>query len=112
MHPAVLRNAPGDCPRCGMDLELIEEPALHEAHGPGDGHGHGDENARDLAAITRRFALAAVLAAPVLILAMGPMVGLPVDDWFSATTNRLLQLAFTLPVVLWAGWPILARGVK
>ncbi|NNJ26725.1 copper-transporting P-type ATPase [Alienimonas chondri] len=109
MHPDVVRDAPGDCPQCGMDLEpsfaVVSKTTANDECPI-------DENARDLAALTTRFVVAAVLAAPVILLAMGPMVGLPVNDWFSATTNRLLQLAFTLPVVLWAGWTILARGVK
>ena len=80
--------------------------------GPATGRATGTKTPATLAALTRRFVLAAVLAAPVLILAMGPMVGLPVEEWVSPTLNRWLQLAFTLPAVLWAGWPILARGVK
>ena len=103
MHPGVVRDAPGDCPRCGMDLEPVKEPAAAGAE---------DENARDLAALTRRFTVAAVFAAPVLVLAMGPMAGLPVGDWLPPTLNRWAQLALTLPAVLWAGWPILSRGVR
>ncbi|MFH5803490.1 copper-transporting P-type ATPase [Alienimonas sp. DA493] len=117
MHPEVERSAPGDCPKCGMDLEPIEEPlpqaaSDHGAHGPGDGHGHGDESGSDLAAVTRRFWIATALAVPVVVLAMGPMLGLPVDDWLSPAANRWLQLAFALPAVLWAGWSILERGVR
>ena len=99
------KPACGSC--CGANDGLPENPAE-----PLTEQGREDENARDLAALTRRFAFAAVLAAPVLVLAMGPMAGLPVDDWVSPTVNRWLQLAFTLPAVLWAGWPILSRGVK
>ena len=107
MHPDVVRDEPGDCPKCGMDLEPLAASFKEAANA-----GVQDENAADLAALTRRFWVAAALAAPVLILAMGPMVGLRVDDWLSPAVNRWLQLAFTLPAVLWAGWPILERGVR
>ena len=44
----------------------------------------------------RRFLVAAVLSAPVMVLAMfGP----------DAVWNEVVQLLLTTPVVLWAGWP-------
>ena len=96
------KSACGSC--CGADDGLPKHPA--------DPAAAPDDNDRDLAALTRRFAAAAVLAAPVVLLAMGPMFGLPVDAWLDPTVNRWLQLAFTLPAVLGAGWPILSRGVR
>jgi len=38
MHPEVISDAPGKCPKCGMNLVKAEEV---ESHGPGHGHGHG-----------------------------------------------------------------------
>ena len=99
MHPEVRADEPGACPECGMDLE----PAAVTA---------ADEPDPELAAMTWRFWLAAALTVPLLVLAMGPMVGLPVDDWVPATVNRWLQLALSVPVVFVAGWPILVRAVR
>ena len=38
MHPSVVRSEPGDCPICGMDLVLVEEP---EAGVTSEVEGHG-----------------------------------------------------------------------
>ncbi|HET6403695.1 MAG TPA: copper-translocating P-type ATPase [Candidatus Thermoplasmatota archaeon] len=96
MHPEVVQDAPGDCPKCGMALEpqdvLEEEPADPE-----------------LVSMTRRFWVSAVLSAPLLVLAMGEMVGfMPID----MRTMAWLGLALALPVCTWAAWPFYVRGVK
>src|SRR5262249_31110828 len=51
-----------------------------------------------------------VLTVPVLLLAMLPMLGVPVDHWFGATLHSWLQLVLSTPVVLWCGWPFFERG--
>src|SRR5579875_1870580 len=56
MHPEVATDPPGACPKCGMALE----PRAVEAA----------EDTRELDDMTRRFIVAAVLAVPVLLLAM------------------------------------------
>ncbi|HEY1066100.1 MAG TPA: heavy metal-binding domain-containing protein, partial [Pirellulales bacterium] len=99
MHPEVQQDQPGDCPKCGMALE----PATIEVEeGPDP----------ELTDMTRRFVWAAALAAPLLIVSMGEMVGLPLHRWLSADANAWLQLALATPVVLWAGLPLLHRGVN
>ena len=40
MHPEVISDAPGKCPKCGMNLVKAEEVESH-GPGPGPGHGHG-----------------------------------------------------------------------
>ena len=96
-------TACGSC--CGEEAAPTQDPATA-------GEAAEERAARDLAALTRRFVVAAALAVPVVALAMGPMVGLPVDTWLDPAANRWVQLALTLPAVLWAGWPILAGGVR
>ena len=60
--------------------------------------------------MARRFWIAAVLSLPLLILTMGPMVGLPIESLVSSSVNAWLQLILATPVVLWCGWPLLQRG--
>jgi P-type Cu+ transporter len=84
MHPEVRQKGPGSCPKCGMALEA-EMAQLDEGPNP------------ELADMTRRFWIAAVLAAPIVALGMMEM-------------NRTVQLVLATPVVLWAGWPLLERG--
>lgn len=100
MHPEIEQVGPGDCPICGMDLE----PKTVDASDEGD-----DEQLADM---TRRFWIGVTLSVPLLIVAMGPMVGLTVNEWISNTVFGWLQLVLATPVVFWCGWPLLARGVK
>ena len=97
MHPEVEQDHPGTCPKCGMALEP-KTPTTE----PED-----DSELRDM---TRRFWWATALALPVLLSAMLPMIGVPLDRWLSASQLQWLQFLLTAPVVLWAGWPLLVRG--
>ncbi|WP_284125990.1 copper-transporting P-type ATPase [Parerythrobacter aestuarii] len=100
MHPEVRQVAPGSCPLCGMALEL--ESAAHAAEaGPNP----------ELADFTHRFWIGAILTIPLLLLAMGPMVGLGMlRDSLGEGTARWAELVLATPVVLWCGWPFLERG--
>jgi len=96
MHPEVAQDQPGRCPKCGMALE----PKSAAADAEDDG---------ELRDMTRRTFLGAVLTLPVLGLAMGGMLpGAPA--WLGSEWTGWAQLALTVPVVLWAGAPLLARG--
>ncbi|MCM2329320.1 MAG: YHS domain-containing protein, partial [Lysobacter sp.] len=97
MHPEIVRDAPGDCPICGMALVPIEGTGA----GPAD-----DSELRDL---TRRMWIGVALSAPLVVLAMSPMVGLP--DLFGLQPRARGWIEFVLgtPVVLWVGWPILRK---
>ena len=99
MHADVRQVGPGTCPICGMALE--PESAAAEPD---------DAELRDM---TRRFLMAAVLSLPVVVLAMGDMVlpGSPVHDLVGSRIGSILEFALTTGVVLYAGWPLLVRGV-
>ncbi|HAI11062.1 MAG TPA: hypothetical protein DCM28_05115, partial [Phycisphaerales bacterium] len=99
MHPEVEQVGPGQCPKCGMALEP-------KSVSPSDTN---EENG-ELTDMTRRFWGSLVFTVPVLLLAMGPMVGLPIDKWLGHTVARWSELVLSLPVVLWAGWPFFVRG--
>ncbi|HUU23899.1 MAG TPA: heavy metal translocating P-type ATPase [Phycisphaerae bacterium] len=97
MHPEVIRDEPGSCPKCGMALEPRTPPAEDEG-----------EDA-ELSNMTRRFWISVVLSAPLLILAMGHMVGV---RWLPEAVRAWVELALATPVVLWCGWPLLVRGAR
>ena len=100
MHPEIEQIGPGACPKCGMDLE----PKTVQA-------GTGEDDP-ELCRMSRRFWIAAALTLPVFLLAMLPMVGVPLDRWIGIQASHWLQFALATPVVLWAGWPIFERGVR
>ncbi|WP_243726418.1 copper-transporting P-type ATPase [Halomonas ventosae] len=100
MHPEVRQTTPGTCPLCGMGLEL--ESAAVDDEGPNP----------ELVDFTRRFRVAAVLTLPILVLTMGPYLGLgSIRDFFGERSAMWIEFALSTPVILWSGWPFLVRGV-
>jgi P-type Cu+ transporter len=96
MHPEIRQVGPGTCPICGMALE--PEVASLEA-GPNP----------ELADMTRRFWIGAVLSIPPVMLEMGGHLA-GSHGWVDQTLSNWIQLVFATPVVLWAGWPFFVRG--
>ncbi|PIW28764.1 MAG: copper-translocating P-type ATPase [Rhodospirillales bacterium CG15_BIG_FIL_POST_REV_8_21_14_020_66_15] len=101
MHPEIISDKPADCPICGMALEPMGVPT-------------GDEGANpELIDFTRRFWIGMALTLPLLILTMGPFVGLGfVREAIGERTALWVELALGTPVVLWSGWPFFVRGIK
>ncbi|WP_029914369.1 heavy metal translocating P-type ATPase [Pelobacter seleniigenes] len=97
MHPEIEQRGPGSCPLCGMALEPKEITA-----------DAGDD--RELQDMSRRFRLSLILTVPVLLLAMGPMLGLPLAQLAAPRLLRWAELILATPVVLWGGWPFFVRG--
>ena len=87
MDPEVLSDRPGPCPKCGMALE----PRV----AAGD-----DAPPPELADMTRRFVVGAVLTLPLLAL---HFVAPHAPGW--------LQLLLAAPVVCWCGWPFWQRAI-
>uniref|UniRef100_UPI00262BCF96 heavy metal translocating P-type ATPase n=1 Tax=uncultured Jannaschia sp. TaxID=293347 RepID=UPI00262BCF96 len=98
MHPEIEQVGPGDCPICGMALEPKGVPTGEEGPNP------------ELVDFTRRFWIGAALTIPVLLLAMGGYIGMPVRSWVGERLSHWIELIFATPVILWAGWPFLVRG--
>ena len=98
MHPEVEQDRPGTCPKCGMALE------------PKSFSPNTEDDDGELHDMTRRFWVAVALTIPAALLAMLPMVGVPLDRWLGTTLHLWLQVVLSTPVVLWAGWPFFDRG--
>jgi len=99
MHPQIVRDEPGECPRCGMALEPMTV-TLEEEENP------------ELADMTRRFVVSAVLSVPLVVVAMGEAVGISFAWLASPRALGWVELALATPVVLWGGWPFFVRGWK
>jgi Cu+-exporting ATPase len=95
MHPEIIRDAPGNCPICGMALEPVM-PSLD------------DEVAPELIDFQRRFWWTLPLSLIVLALAMFG------HRWsvLSASGRTWVELVLSAPVVLWAGWPFFERWAQ
>jgi Cu+-exporting ATPase len=87
MHPEVRRPGPGACPKCGMALEPLAFSLASS-----------DEADPEYADMRRRFWLSLPLAAILLAL------------MYARVHSPWAELALATPVVLWAGWPLFARG--
>ena len=99
MHPEVEQDQPGSCSKCGMDLEPKYVTAQPE------------EDDGELNAMTRRFWIAVALALPVFLLAMLPMVGVPIAKFIGGPiVSRWVQFVLATPVVLWCGWVFHVRA--
>lgn len=95
MHPQIIRDAPGNCPICGMALE----PMLPTG-GPSP----------ELVEFTRRMWISAAAAIPLIVLTMGELVNLPVRDWIGHRLASYIEFAIATPIVLWAAAPFFRRG--
>lgn len=93
MHPEILRDKPGDCPKCGMALEPLIPT---------------DDDSESIA-LARRFWLSVVLGIPVVVLAMAPMLGATLleGQW-----TGWVECLLSIPVVFWCGASVWVKGFR
>ncbi|TYC49297.1 heavy metal translocating P-type ATPase [Rhodobacterales bacterium] len=96
MDPEIVQEGPGTCPICGMALEPMS--------------GVSDEPNHELIDFTRRLWVSALAAIPLLILTMGPMLGVPIRSWIGEGPAIYVEALLATPVVLWAALPFFQRG--
>jgi len=127
MHPEVISDQPGDCPKCGMALEQVPvltgatiytcpmHPEIEQAQ-PGDcpicgmpleskgGSAEDEHAAREIRDLSRKFWIGLVLTVPVLVLAMGGMIpALRLHEIVPMGVSKWIEFALATPVILWAG---------
>lgn len=101
MHPEVIQIGSGTCPKCGMALEPVGVPPVDSGPNPGLLH------------FKRKFWIGAILTVPLLILSMGPFVGLGfVRDMIGERLSLWIELILGTPVILWSGAPFFVRGAQ
>ncbi|MES1195885.1 MAG: heavy metal translocating P-type ATPase [Steroidobacter sp.] len=136
MHPEVISDKPGNCPKCGMALErIIDAAATKKAEWTCPMH---PEIVRDkpgncpicgmtleprhvsiaevenpeLKDMTRRFWISVILTLPLLIVTMSEFIpGVNLHHMISMPVFNWLQAMLATPVVLWGGWPFFVRAV-
>ena len=101
MHPEVIADAPGDCPICGMALEIV-----------GGASAEANEHAEaEIRSLSRKFWIGFALSVPVFLLAMGAMIpGLHLHEWIPKGVSKWIEFALATPVVLWCGWIFFVKG--
>ncbi len=98
MHPQIVRDAPGDCPICGMALEPRTVAAEVEA-------------SPELTDMTHRFWVTTALAVPVFLSAMlAEFAPDFMTRLIDAYARQWLELLLATPAVLWGGWPFFVRA--
>jgi YHS domain-containing protein len=95
MHPEIVQVGPGSCPKCGMALMPIA--------------GTGEADDSELRDLTRRMWVGVALSIPLVVLAMGPMVGIHEPFGLMPRLRGWIEFTLGTPVVLWVGWPILHK---
>jgi Cu+-exporting ATPase len=105
MHPEIVQDGPGSCPKCGMALEPMTVTAETV-----------EEDDGELRDMSRRFWVAAVLSLPLVVIAMLRMFAMGDGGLellgVSGRAWAWVELALATPVVLWCGWPFFVRGYR
>ncbi len=140
MHPEVVQDGPGICPKCGMALEPKEPapatpqrteyvcpmhpevvqpapgicPKCGMALEPRGATAEGIEEDAEYRDMRRRFIVGAVLTVPLVAIAMRGMIpgGRSLESVVGGGILGWLEFILATPVVVWAGWPFFARGVQ
>ncbi|WP_319548466.1 heavy metal translocating P-type ATPase [Desulfogranum marinum] len=101
MHPEVIEDEPGSCPKCGMALEPMTV-SLEE------------EDKSEYLDMRTRFIVGAVFTLPLVIIAMRDMLpgGHYIEELASAPTLGWIELVLATPVVGWCGWVFLMRAIN
>jgi len=124
MHPEVIKDVPGKCPKCGMNLVPVKQPEKDETkhdHGAHDhlsqmpktemhGHEHKDSgghahHAGMIDDFKKRFYI--VLALTLPIMALSPMIQHWLNVNWSFPGSGYVLLALSTVVFFYGGWPFL-----
>jgi len=89
MHPEVIADSPGACPKCGMALEPV-------------GATDTDDNS-ELRALLQKFWIGLLFGLPVVVLAMQEMIPGVSFGALSYRASMWIQLVLSTPVVLYCG---------
>lgn len=134
MHPDIVQDQAGDCPKCGMALEPARPVATKEATwtcpmhpeivrpGPGacpkcgmalePSESRLEQENPELRAMTVRLWVCAVLSLPFLATMVQDALHKPfLDDLVGGSFVSWASVALATPVVLWGAWPFFTRAV-
>lgn len=124
MHPEVIKEAPGKCPKCGMELIPLSTSAdpyaghRHEHAGQhmegmkshGNEHsGHSGGHAHMIEDFKKRFYMVLTLTIPIM--ALSPMIQHWLNVHWTFTGSSYVLMLLSTIVYFYGGWPFLV-GLK
>ncbi|EOR93287.1 Lead, cadmium, zinc and mercury transporting ATPase [Arcticibacter svalbardensis MN12-7] len=99
MHPEIIKDKPGACPICGMDLVPIS------------GTGTKDEEDQTYDKLLRKFKIAALFTVPIFFISMSEMIhGNPLVNLMDLRYWNWVQFILSIPVVFYATWMFFERA--
>jgi len=112
MHPVIVQDKPGNCPKCGMTLVLLNEsennsaapPHQHDAN-PLMGHAGHNHHAMMIADFRKRFYVVFILTIPIMLLS--EMIQHWLNLHISFPGSEYVLLALSSVVFFYGGWPFL-----
>lgn len=112
MHPEIVQDKPGNCPKCGMTLVLLNEsennsaapPHQHDAN-PLMGHAGHNHHAMMIADFRKRFYVVLILTIPIMLLS--EMIQHWLNLHISFPGSEYVLLALSSVVFFYGGWPFL-----
>ncbi len=127
-------DKPGDCPKCGMDLEKEESsktiytcpmhPEVEQDH-PGScpkcgmdlepkkaSTDDGSEEHKAYKKMLAKFWISVAFTLPVFFIAMSEMIGVSLSGIASEKTWGWVQFALSTPVIFYSCWNFFVRGYK
>ena len=98
MHPEVIQEGPGSCPKCGMALE------------PKDVSTSADNS--EYKDMSKRFWVSLIFSVPIILLAMLEIFpNKSIEKILSMKVINWIAFVLATPIVIWGGWMFFERGV-
>ncbi len=99
MHPEIVRDEPGACPICGMDLVAMGTNV--------------EEDDKTYDSLLLKFKVAALFTVPIFLIAMSEMIpGNPLYKLMDLKYWNWVQFVLSIPVVFYATWMFFQRAWK
>ena len=99
MHPEVVKDGPGDCPICGMDLVPMKPDISAEE--------------KTYKKLLKKFWIAVAFTLPIFFIAMSEMLSKnPLESILEIKYWNWIQFVLSLPVVFYATWMFFERAYR